>query len=48
MGADTGPGPVLSGVKWGRPLLAVPSSEPTQQYAKVVQPTLALPNWAQK
>lgn len=47
MGADTGPGPVLSGVKWGRPLLAVPSSEPTQQYAKVVQPTLALPNWAQ-
>lgn len=33
------PAPVLSGVKWGRPLLVVPSSEPTQQYAKVVQPT---------
>ena len=27
------PAPVLSGVKWGRPLLVVPSSEPTQQYA---------------
>lgn len=31
--ANVGPGPRFVRCKWGRPLLVVPSSEPTQQYA---------------